>query len=173
MSFQLKTICVCEGAREGGEYVALMIVICDCFVMAVNCIWTKRWNHFSMWSTRFVTQDLTFSLFSRYLAFFFLPFFTLCRMFVCVCVLCVGSNALLLALLSMECYMSRAYAWGLGSNAFNGKNHPPPSNVSGIIKASVYRWKLCSRTKSGETDCSFPVWNGECVYVWAADFGPF
>lgn len=31
-------MCVCEGALEGGEYVALMIVICDCFVMAVNCI---------------------------------------------------------------------------------------------------------------------------------------
>lgn len=82
MSFQLRTICVCEDALEGGEYVALMIVICDCFVMAVNCIWTKRWNHFSMWSTRFVTQDLTFSFFSRYLAFFFLSFFTL---YVCVC----------------------------------------------------------------------------------------
>lgn len=27
-----------EEMREECEYVALMIVICDCFVMAVNCI---------------------------------------------------------------------------------------------------------------------------------------
>lgn len=123
-------------------------MICDCFVMAVNCTEPKEKSFYRMeW---FVTQDLTFFLFHFLLfaiwlssvdffllLFCFLVFFSQLMWFILPFLLCWAFCCC--ALQPMECHTNRAYAWHIGSNV-ERKNH----SVSGIIKASVYRWKLCS-----------------------------
>lgn len=76
------------------------------------------------------------------------------------------------ALLSMECHMSRAYAWHLGSNVLQTVNEKePPATVlvyqaSLRLQSTVRNYALAPKT--GKSDCS--LFHLTCVRV---DFGSF
>lgn len=171
-------------------YVALMIVICDCFCHCCelllresaricacarhNTANLRAKNHFSVWEVRtprFVTQDQTYSLcFPSSFLILFLPLTNASHShFTGFLVVSVDG------VLHESCVCIRSWIKRFANDEW--KKNPPATTilVSGIIKASVYRSKLCSCTKkwkfrmlifspAREAVVCCVVWCG-CVFV--------